>query len=210
MPREPILKFIKQLDRPVFTTYELSLSSGKSLSVTTQALNHLVKEGVLIKIARGIWGEIGNESLSPFAVIPLLLPRHRVYVSFISSLHMYGIIEQIPQVITLASTAHTRKIKTSLGTFQIHRLDPLFFDGFDWYKERGTFLIATPEKALADSLYLSACKKKQFGHFPELYFPGSFSFKKVREWVGKIPNPKIRSNVLKKLNRIYQESKRPI
>ena len=110
MPRQPILTFIKQLHRPVFTTYELATLSGKSLSATTQALNFLEREGLISRIYRGIWVEVGNERLSPYVVIPFLLSRHRAYVSFISALHLHGIIEQIPQVITLASTIHTKII----------------------------------------------------------------------------------------------------
>lgn len=198
MSRESILIFIKKLHRPVFTTHELSSLSGKSLSVTTQALNFLQKQGLLFKIYRGIWAETGNERLSPYIVVPFLLPRHRAYVSFISALHLYGIIEQIPQVITLASTAHTRTIRTKTGTFSIHRIAPSFFDGFAWYKGPGSFLIAEPEKALIDCLYLSACKKKQFSYFPELHFPKNFSFKKAGEWVKKIPNSKIRLSAQRK------------
>ncbi len=200
MPRRPILIFIKQLHRPVFTTHELATISGKSLSATTQALNFLEKEGLIFKIYRGIWAEVGNERLSPYTVIPFLFARHRAYVSFISALHLYGIIEQIPQVITLASTAHTKIIHTKIATFSVHQMTPLFFDGFSWYKGTGSFLIAEPEKALVDSLYLSACKKKQFGYFPELHFPKTFSFRRVKKWAKKIPNPKISSYVQKKID----------
>ena len=203
-PRRSILAFIKKLDRPVFTTYELAALSGKSSSATTQALNFLQKQGVIFKIYRGMWAEVGNERLSPYAVIPFLLPRHRAYVSFISALHLHGIIEQIPQEITLASTAHTRIIHTKIGTFSIHQITPLFFDGFGWYKSTGSFLIAKPEKALVDSLYLSACKKRQFSYFPELNFPKSFSFKKVKEWTKKIPDSKISSYVQKKIDIIVK------
>lgn len=202
MPNKSILSSIKQLHRPVFTTRELAMLSGKSLSATTQALNFLVKQGLIFKIYRGIWGEVDSRLLSQYTVIPFLLPRHRAYVSFISALHLYGIIEQIPQVITLASTYHTKIIKTKIGVYSIHRIEPSFFSGFDWYKGTGSFLIAEPEKALVDCLYLSACKKKQFGYFPELYFPKSFSFKKAKAWVKKIPDPKIRTNVQRKLDNL--------
>lgn len=199
MRKRSILADIKQLKHPVFTTFELSALSGKSLSAVTQALNNLVKDGFLIKVCRGIWAQADNEDLGPYAVIPHLLPRHRAYVSFISALQLYNMIEQIPQMITLASTSHTRIIRTKLGVFSFHQLAPEFFDGFSWYKGTGKFLIAEPEKALIDSLYLSARKKKQFGHFPELHFPKTFSFKKVRYWIGRIPNPKIRAYVFKKI-----------
>jgi predicted transcriptional regulator of viral defense system len=194
-----ILACIKQLKRPFFTTRELAMLSGSSLSNTTQKLNNLEKNGLIFKVKRGVWAEMRNEKLSPYGLIPFLLPKHSAYVSFISALHLYGIIEQIPQVITLASTIHTKKIQTSMGTFIIHQIAPVLFCGFDWYRGSGSFLIAEPEKALIDSLYLSTRKKKQFGYFPELFFPESFSFKRALEWVEKIPEPVIRSSVKKKL-----------
>ena len=208
MPKRSILVSIKQLHRPVFTTYELAALSGKSLSTTTQALNFLEKQGLIFKIYRGIWAEVGNEHLNPYAVIPFLFLRHRAYVSFISALHLYGVIEQIPQMITLASTAHTKIIKTKIGVFSVHRIAPSFFDGFSWYKGTGSFLIAEPEKALVDCLYLSACRKKQFAYFPELYFPKSFSFKRAREWVRKISDFKISSYVQRKLDIISQNKRK--
>ena len=194
-----IMVSIKKLGRVVFTTHELITISGKSTSTIVQSLNRLVDQGLLVKIYRGVWTEAGENRVSAFEIIPCLFPRQRVYVSFISALHLYGILEQIPQVVTLASTAHTNTIRTKVGTFSVHQINPAIFDGFDWYKGEGKFLIAQPEKALVDSLYLSSRKKKQFGHFPELHFPPEFSFKKAVKWVKRIPEEKIRLNVLRKL-----------
>ena len=149
-------------------------------------------------------GRTGAKDISPYNVIPFLLSRQRAYISFISALRLYGIIEQIPQAITIASTAHTRTISTKIGVFFIHRIMPEFFNGFNWYRGRGTgnFLIAEPEKALIDSLYLSVCKKKQFGHFPELYSPKTFSFKKAKNWAEKIPDARIAVSAQRKLKNI--------
>ncbi|MDP3789174.1 MAG: hypothetical protein Q8R48_02105 [Candidatus Omnitrophota bacterium] len=205
MAERSILWYIKQLKRRVFTTHELCALSGKSASSVTQALNFLEKNEVIFKIYRGIWAEAGDERLSPYIVIPFLLPRHRAYVSFVSALHLYGIIEQIPQIVDLATTAHTKTIRTKIGTYRFHQVSPAFFDGFGWYKGTGTFLIAEPEKALADSLYLSTRRKKQFAHFPELYFPKSFDFKKARKWIKNISEYKIRTSAEKKLERIEKE-----
>lgn len=207
MHRWSILKFIKQLKQPVFTTRELALLSGKSLSVTTQALNVLEKNGLVFRVYKGVWAEAGNEKISPYIVIPSLFPAQRTYVSFISALHLYGIIEQIPQVVTLASIAHTKTIRTKVGIYQVHRIAPSFFNGFVWYKGIGNFLIAKPEKALVDSLYLSACKKRQFGYFPELHFPKTFSFTKVKSWIKEIPSYRIRSHIDKKLDIILKKYK---
>ena len=66
MRRRSILSTIKKLGKPIFTTRELSFVSGKSASVVTQSLNNLVKEGMVIKVYRGLWAQEGLESLSPY------------------------------------------------------------------------------------------------------------------------------------------------
>lgn len=206
MARRSVLYYFRQLRRPVATTGELSALSGRSLSVTVQELNHLEEGGLVFKIHRGVWAEAGNEKLSPYSAIPFLFPRHRAYVSFVSALHLHGILEQIPQVITLASPLHTRVMRTALGTYHVHRIDPSFFGGFGWYKGTGSFLIADPEKALIDCLYLSARRGKRFGHFPELHFPRSFRFGKAREWVERIPDFRIKTCVRKRLEALKRRA----
>lgn len=201
-----IMVFIKRLGRPVFMTHELVSISGKSASTVVQSLKYLEQQGLLIKIYRGVWAEPGAKALSPFEMISYLFPRQRVYVSFIMALHLHGIVGQIPQVITLASVSHTRTIRTKVGIFSVHQLTPRFFGGFDWYKREGSFLIAEPEKALIDSLYLSSRKKKQFGYFPETHFPKEFSFKKASRWVEGISEKKIRQYVLEKLKSLERQN----
>lgn len=205
---QSLTAFIKKLGRTVFTTHEVISISGKSASTVVQSLNRLTRQGLLIKACRGVWAEPGANALSPFEIIPYVFPRQRVYVSFITALHLHGIVEQIPQVITLASPSHTRTIRTNAGVFSVHQITPPFFDGFDWYKGDGRFLIAEPEKALIDSLYLSSRKKKQFGHFPELHFPPAFSFTKAARWAGRIPEEKIRLYVMKRLGTLGEQIKR--
>lgn len=204
-PRQNILVFIKRLERPVFTTHELVVLSGKSPSTVVHSLTRLASRELLLKIHRGVWADAGPRRISPFEFIPYLFPRQRAYVSFISALNLHGIVEQIPQVITLASTAHTSTLRTKAGVFSVHQIAPALFDGFDWYKRDGNFLIAEPEKALIDSLYLSSRKKKQFGSFPELDFPSDFSFKKAARWAGRIPEEKIRKHVLSKLAEVTRQ-----
>ncbi len=207
MSERSVLELITAARRPVFTSFELASLSGRSGSATTQALARLAERGVVRKIRRGIWMIAGDPRASAFALIPYLFPENRAYVSFISALHLHGIVGQIPRVITLASQAHSRTIETSLGTFSVHRVAPVLFTGFHWYKDTGTFLVAEPEKALVDSLYLSARKKRQYGHFPELEFPRSFSFRRAREWAERIPYGRIRKNVEGKLAAIAAKRK---
>lgn len=202
MHRRSVLFTIGKMRKRIFTTREIAMVSGKSLSAVTQALNNLACEGIVVKIYRGVWTRESDEAISPFAVIPHLFPEQRVYISFISALHLYGIIEQIPQVTTLAATSHARKINTKIGVFQAYHITPSFFAGFGWYKGSGIFLVAEPEKAFVDCLYLSAHKGNRFGHFPELHFPPSFSFKRAAAWADKIHSNTARAYVRKMLEAI--------
>ena len=78
------------------------------------------------------------------------------------------------------------------------------FAGFNWYKGEGNFLIAEPEKALIDCLYISSRKKKQFGFFPEIKISTEFSFKKAQTWVELIREKKIRMYMFKKLKQLKE------
>ena len=204
MRKRSVLSVIKGLRRQIFTTREISSISGKSSSCVTQALNNLVGEKAVTKIYRGVWAEEGLTAVSPYAAMPYLFPKECVYISFISALHIHGMVEQIPQVTTIASTAHGRVLRTKIGVFYVHHITSSFFSGFGWYKGNGSFLIADPEKALIDSLYLSAYKKKRFGHFPELHFPASFSFEKAKRWANKIPSRRARAHVKKRIEEIIK------
>jgi len=86
----------------------------------------------------------------------------------------------------------------------VYHITPSFFAGFGWYKGSGSlpelgqgFLIAEPEKAFVDCLYLSAHKGNRFGHFPELHFPPSFSFRRARAWADRIQSKTTRTYVKK-------------
>ncbi|MBI4223512.1 MAG: hypothetical protein HY609_01130 [Deltaproteobacteria bacterium] len=159
------------------------------------------KKGLLKKIKRGVWALTNDKRFSPYWLVPHLEPSHPCYISFISALHIYGIIEQIPQTITVATTAHSKKIVTPAGVFRLHQIAPSFFCGFDWYESRN-FLIATPEKALVDCLYLASRKGKRYAAFPELNFPNHFKKRMTRTWALKIKDNRIQQSVLAKLKEL--------
>jgi hypothetical protein len=168
-----------------------------------------MEQGGLIKrAARGLWYVPSDSRFTAFSLVTFLPGKHRAYVSFLSALHLHGMIEQIPQIIYAATTGPTRVKKTPAGTYSFHRIQPDFFTGFDWYRDRRDFLIATPEKALVDSLYLSSRRGKRFRSFPELDLAGTFSFLRAEEWTQRIPDMRIRKYVHEKL-RLLKSHIRP-
>jgi len=206
--KKTVIQALREIDRPIFTTLEIATLRYGSVSATSQTLSRLARQEVIKKVKNGLWCLPAHPYFSPFALIPFLTPRQRVYVSFISALHLHGLTEQIPQIIYVATTGHTRIIRTGIGTYSFHQLSPEFIAGFDWYGKRQDFPIAGAEKALIDSLYLSSRKGKRFGIFPELYFGPDFSFRRAARWGKMIPDKRIRVHVLKKLEEIKKTAGR--
>lgn len=192
---------IHKMDRLVFSTREMAGLAGVSVGSATQSLKRLEQEGIVKKIFQGVWAQIGNKRFTPFLVLPYLALNHRVYLSFISALHIYNVISQIPQVITVASTAHTKILRTPIAAFHIHQIMPDFFCGFDWHGS-GDYLIATPEKALVDCLYLASRRGKFFANFPEMDVD-ILDKKLIRKWIGKIKSDQIRKSVTSRMEAIF-------
>ena len=64
--------------------------------------------------------------------------------------------------------------------------------GYGPYRNTGNFDIATPAKALFDTLYLSARRGRKLRHFPDLTFPKSFSRSELKGWIAKIDELSLR------------------
>jgi len=200
-PTRTLAQALVAIGRPVFTTREIAGIRGASISSTTQSLARLAREEVLVRASRGLWCVPSDPRFTPFALLSFLAGTHRAYVSFLSALHLHGLTEQIPQVIYAATTAHTRVTRTPVATYSFHRLHPSLFAGFDWHPS-GQFLIATPEKAVVDSLYVSGRKAKRFDFLPELELPRSFRFRVAFEWAERIGEPRVRAYVLRRLKEL--------
>ena len=197
---------VHSIGRAVFTTRQIAALRGSSLSAASQGLARMEQRGLVKKVTRGIWCVPDDPRFTPFVLVPLLAGGHRAYVSLISALHLHGVIEQIPEIIYAVTTGHTRVRKTSVGAYSYHRIRPRFFTGFNWYGNRQDFLIATLEKALVDSLYLSSRKGKRFEFFPEIDLGADFEFKRAYEWVDLIEDdPWTRVYVLRRLQTLEKE-----
>jgi predicted transcriptional regulator of viral defense system len=200
------LAHLRGLGKPVVTTNDVTLALGVERSAATQTLKRLAVEGLVTKIRHGLW------AIDP-ALDPLVLPEYLTaplpsYVSFQSALYLRGMVSQVPEVIYVASLAQTRRVRTTLGAFSIHRLAPTFFGGYETLKESGVRL-ATPEKALLDTLYLGPTRSRMFAHLPEIEIPKGFDRRKAQEWVARIPPGPRRASVEQRLDRLLKPHRRP-
>jgi predicted transcriptional regulator of viral defense system len=199
------LAHLRGLGKRVVTTNDVTLALGVERSAATHTLKRLAAEGLLKKIRHGLW------AVDP-VLDPLLLPEYLTaplpsYVSFQSALYLRGMVSQVPEVIYVASLAQTRRVKTTLSAFSIHRLAPTFFGGYETLPESGVRL-ATPEKALIDTLYLGPTRSRMFAHLPEIEIPKGFDRRKAQEWIARIPVGPRRTSVEQRLDRLLGQHRR--
>lgn len=184
-----------RMGKPVVATQDAALRLRLTVSAATRSLGRLAAAGLVLHLRHGLW------SLDP-KIDPLLLPEYLTapfpaYVSLQSALQLHGLISQVPQVIYVASLAPTKRIKTVVGEYSIHRLAPSFFGGFQTVG--AGVRLATPEKALLDVLYLTPARSRLFAALPEVEIPSNFDKKEARRWVRRIAEGPRRSAVQQRL-----------
>jgi len=192
---------LKRLGKPVVTTDDAALALGATRSAASRTLARLAAVGLIQRIRHGLW-IVDLHPVDPLSLPEYLTAPFPSYVSFQSALYLHGMVSQIPEVIYVASPAQTRRVKTRFGTFSIHRLTPDFFGGYVTAPGTGVRL-ATPEKALLDTLYLVPTRSRLFAHLPEVELPRGFDRREVRRWLARIPPGPRRSAVAQRLDRIF-------
>lgn len=122
-------------------------------------ISRLVKKGELIRLKNGFFviAEKIKKVPVPYNQIANLLYGPS-YLSFEWALSYYGMIPEGVYVVTSTSATKSKSYTTPLGTFDYHYLSHnRYAIGID-QKENfaGRFLIATPEKALADLIHFKS------------------------------------------------------
>lgn len=180
---------------PVFTTRAVVTLAKVRIDVATRSLNNLMSRGLLKRVMRGLWADIRHPAFSPYAVVPHLLERNAGYVSLLSALNLHGMIAQIPSSIHIVVETQRRTIATTVGRYEFHQLSKELVGGYEPYGRLGLFALATPAKALFDTVYFSARKGRRFGRLPELEVPRGFRRDEVDAWIGRIPYRSLREAV---------------
>ena len=122
----------------------------------------LVKKGELIRLKKGFYliADRVRQGSIPFEQVANLLYGPS-YVSLEWALSFYGMIPERVQTITSMTLGRNKKYPTSVGNFAYYRLSSESYSIGVARKKAvdslGEFLMATPEKALADLVYIT-CK----------------------------------------------------
>lgn len=182
----------------VFRTADAAALLSMSVIASAKILSRLAKQGLLVKVCRGLW--------TWPEVDPNLLPEYisapsPSYLSFQTALLSHGLISQIPRVIYAATLGRARRVQTPLATFSLHHVPPELFGGFESHGVHGVKM-ATAEKALFDFVYLMPTRSRLFAKLPELALPKEFDARKLKPWISKIPSLQRRQLVKKAIAEI--------
>lgn len=181
---------------PVFSTAEIAELAQMDVRNVSRDLSKLASDGLVKRVRRGLWAVSGHPDLSPYVVVPYLFEEEDAgYVSFFTALNLHGMIEQIPQLIEVATRINKKSLDTPFGTYEFHQLHQDLYGGWEPADQRWSYLLATPEKAIFDCLYVSVRKGRQFARFPELVLTEGFSEQAVVGWIDRIDYQRIHSAV---------------
>lgn len=182
-----VLGRLLELGKPVLTTGDAALHLGLTRSAASRALGRLAAAGLVLPVRHGLWSI--DRKIDPLGLPEHLTAPFPAYVSLLTALQLHGMISQLPRLVYVASLAPTRRISTQLGEYSVHRLAPSFFGGFT--TTPGGIKLATPEKALLDTLYLAPARSRLFAALPEVELPRRFDREEARRWIARIaPGPR--------------------
>lgn len=134
------------------------LSGQANAATVERQLDRWRKSGRLLQLRRGVYAlcePYANLSPHPFLVANML--KRASYVSLQSALSHYGMIPEYVPVTTSVTTGRPETLETPLGRFSYRHVSNRVFSRFREIElaPGQSALLAPPEKALVDLLYLT-------------------------------------------------------
>ncbi len=149
-----LIKELTDLGKSYFTVSDLERILDLPRKSLYVVLGRLVKSGVLEHLGKNLYTvftqpldveKVANEIYFP------------CYLSFEKVLSAYGILSQIPFVLTFASSRPSKKMTVGDTMIEFTHLPRKLYFG---YKLEGDRYVAEPEKALMDELYMISRNKR--------------------------------------------------
>lgn len=197
---------------PAFTTRQAAAAARVGVDQASRDLARLARLDLITRVTRGVWADTRSPRFSAYAVVPPLLalsgPDSAGYVSLLSALSLHGMIQQVPRLIHVVGSRRARRTRrTAVGTYRFHLMRRDLVGGFVLH-ESGTFSLATPAKALFDTLYLSVRKGARYAHLPEVVLPVGFRHSELAGWIARIESAPLRVAVTRRWHATRRAAKR--
>ena len=168
----------------VILASELASNYNLPVASVQKALLRLKDRGLVSRVAEGVYANKLVRDIAAADFIRVLRPYS--YVSLESGLSHWGLSTQSPVALTCVTTGKPKEYRVPEFAIRFRTISPNLYWGFVEKQTRyATYLIAEPEKALLDWVYLSL----QGGIRPsldEVDFK-SVSKEKLAEYASKFP-----------------------
>jgi predicted transcriptional regulator of viral defense system len=175
-----MLDIFNNKDFIIFTTRDYATHQSLSMSAASKKLSRLKKNKLLTHVTKGVWANTSHPYFHPASCVPYLLNNESGYVSFLTALHFHGLLSQIPKSIQIATTGHSRTLNTPVAYYEFIQIKPELMQNYLlWSETQLPYLLATPEKALIDVLYISTRKNRRFISMPELALTSDLINKRI-------------------------------
>ena len=189
-----ILKKIKTERLKIFTVLDFQRLFAVNYQQAKRLINRYVQKKIFLKLRKGLYClkenrpgdfEISNALCNPS------------YISFETALSFYGLIPETVYEITAATTRFSKSFVIENLKFSYRKLKKDYFFGYKTEKTKGgIILIAEPEKALLDTIYLFSFGK---GNLPERIKLEKIDKNKLLSYAKRINS----SRLLKIIYKIY-------
>jgi predicted transcriptional regulator of viral defense system len=153
MEYDQLLKLIS--DDPVFET-SLLLAGNINPKIVRLQLTRWVNSGRIYQLRRGLYSIAPPyQKIKPHPFLVANRLQQASYVSLQSALAFYGLIPEIVNITVSITAGRPERLETPLGIFEFRHIKSNLLFGYQMTDLGGqSALVATPEKALLDLVYL--------------------------------------------------------
>ena len=138
----------------IVRTDHLTRKHKLSERVVRDALRRYEAQGLVERVSTKIYINHFNQQFSPRDLVNVLRPRS--YISLESALVERGIITQSPSILTCVTPSYPQSFRSKSVSIVYRKISSKLYWGFQEKATRyNKYLIAEPEKALLDWIYLN-------------------------------------------------------
>ncbi|MBI4090403.1 MAG: hypothetical protein HY422_00060, partial [Candidatus Komeilibacteria bacterium] len=153
-----VLNKLTQRKLAIFSIQDFARIVNTSPKSAKAFLSRHTRSGNFARIKQGLYIATANEPAKFEIANNLVRPS---YISFETALSYHKIIPETVYSITSATTQRSQSFGIREQSYQFYRIKKTLYFGYTPIKLRGSvILMATPEKALLDYVYLVSLKKK--------------------------------------------------
>lgn len=175
-----LIENLKSLPKTFFSLTDIKKFYKGNLRSLPVLISRMIKKGILKRIIKGYFTfDLNKVDFEEFACTY----KKPSYISNEYALYHYGLIDQVPETITMVTLGKSQTLNTTGKIIEYSHINKNLFFG---YEILGNILIASKEKALLDEIYLISLKKRSLNVKKE--WLKEIDKTKFNQWIKKYPN----------------------